>query len=154
MRTFTFFLKKVNTKDGKGKRQKTQRIREDGSTAAHGTCRLQSMGLLSLKQLLVFFYGIISVSYASQSFTYKDTVLTGSVIRTLLNVDWFQCLELCCSTSECQSYNFCMRSTNTGVCELNKCSVDAVKLCGQDKALRHRKHCVFHHLKPNQVCFE
>ncbi|XP_031549506.1 uncharacterized protein LOC116287033 [Actinia tenebrosa] len=106
------------------------------------------MGLF-LKEM-IFFYGIISISCASQSFSYEDTVLTGSVIKTLLHVDWFQCLELCISTSECLSYNFCKNKRNTGVCELNSCGLDTVQLCGQNEALRYQKHCVFHHFKENQ----
>lgn len=155
MKTFLFFRMKVNSAKDLKKKDKTPAIRRSGrqnnielSRCIWCTPRPKNMGLFDLKELL-FFYGIISITSASQSITYKDTVLTGPVIRTLLNIDWFQCLELCLSTPECLSYNFCTR--NNGVCELNKCSVDAVK-CGQNKALRHKKHCVFHHFKENQVC--
>ena len=107
--------------------------------------RMKTKSISVLVKLLALIE-VGSLEVVSPNVVYCSKELVGSGLKSIRNVDWLRCIELCATNPNCWSYNF---NKPSELCELNFAS-----LCGcgaGEKLLVYQEGSVFHQLYKREV---
>ena len=77
---------------------------------------------------------------------HPNKILAENQLRTLRDIDWLRCIEVCANDPSCISYNF---KKSQGLCELNCASISECDV--SRKALVNQKGYIFHQLHTTKV---
>ena len=89
---------------------------------------------------------VITILWSSDGYTVHNSLLAGHVFKTVVSIDWLQCIEECHKHNICVSYNYFPPEK---VCELNVFGF--YDRCGADDNLIQANGWIHHVLRTSQV---
>ena len=88
----------------------------------------------------------IASTWSSDGYTAYNSLLAGRVFKTVVSIDWLQCIEECHKHNICVSYNY---FSPEKICELNNFAFN--DRCEADDNLIHSDRWIHHVIRTSQV---
>lgn len=89
---------------------------------------------------------VITILWSSTGYTVHNSLLAGYVFKTVVSIDWLQCIEECHKHDMCASYNYFPPEE---ICELNDFGFN--DQCEADDNLIRSNGWIHHVLRISQV---